>query len=236
MNLSASPSAVITHSSALRPSFAIFEYTNGEKIVSLVNHENSQRELSKRCKQLPIMKIKKHTSDIIEVQQLWPKERCRELISRSEAMGYEQARVQTTRGQKLIKEIRSNQRVIFKDIELADELWITIKPASPLRIGNSEAIGLNELFRFYKYERGEHFRRHRDESYIRNDIEASYYTLLVYLNEEFEGGETNFGDLSISPKEGKGLIFRHDLEHEGGMISSGTKYVLRTDIMYRLSE
>ena len=77
------------------------------------------------------------------------------------------------------------------------------------------------------------FKKHRDQSYIRNENESSYHTLLIYLNENFIGGETTFENLKIKPKKGSCLIFFHDLEHEGTKLTSGKKYILRTDIMYR---
>ena len=39
---------------------------------------------------------------------------------------------------------------------------------------------------------------------------------------------------TIKPKTGMALVFHHPLRHEGKEITSGTKYVLRTDIMYKL--
>ena len=90
------------------------------------------------------------------------------------------------------------------------------------------------MFRFYKYQPGEQFKKHRDQSFIRNEIEASYFTFMIYLNDNYDGGETTFNHLTIHPKQGMGLIFQHDLEHEGAPVIKGIKYVLRTDIMYRL--
>lgn len=63
-------------------------------------------------------------------------------------------------------------------------------------------IGLNELFRFYRYEPGQQFRKHRDQSYIRNSKEASYFTFMIYLNDDFKGGTTTFNDITIQPKQG----------------------------------
>jgi len=57
---------------------------------------------------------------------------------------------------------------------------------------------------------------------------------MIYLNDDFKGGETKFNDLIVAPKKGTALIFYHYLEHEGSEVIEGTKYVLRTDIMYRL--
>lgn len=35
------------------------------------------------------------------------------------------------------------------------------------------------------------------------------------------------------PKAGMALVFPHLMMHQGSTIKSGTKYVLRTDVMYR---
>jgi hypothetical protein len=135
-----------------------------------------------------------------------------------------------------VDQIRNNNRVLYKDFGLAKELWIELEPYAPKTIGKSQAVGLNELFRFYKYQHGQQFRKHRDQSYIRNSQEASYYTFMIYLNDNFTGGDTTFDHLSVKPKEGSALVFYHYLEHTGTEVLECTKYVLRTDIMYKVRE
>jgi hypothetical protein len=80
--------------------------------------------------------------------------------------------------------------------------------------------------------------------------ERSYYTLHLYLNDEtsedvgplFKGGATRFENLrgqylDVEPKIGRVLIFQHrDLLHSGADVIAGTKYTLRTDIMYTKDE
>jgi len=176
------------------------------------------------------------TNNIFTIDGFWTKQECESFISESELIGYEAATVDTEKGQIVVEAIRNNNRVIYKDSVLADRIWRQVKPFAPAQIGNSKSVGLNELFRFYKYQVGQEFKRHRDQSYIRNDIEASYFTFMIYLNDNYEGGETTFTNLTIQPKQGTALIFFHDLEHEGSSVKQGIKYVLRTDIMYRLGE
>jgi prolyl 4-hydroxylase len=78
---------------------------------------------------------------------------------------------------------------------------------------------------------------HRDGSYKRNETEKSFFTFLIYLNDDFEGGETEFQDLfTIKPKTGDLLVFYHPYKHEGKLLVSGYKYALRSDVMYRLNE
>jgi prolyl 4-hydroxylase len=57
-------------------------------------------------------------------------------------------------------------------------------------------------------------------------------TLLLYVNDGFEGGQTTFDDLVVTPERGMALVFRHDLFHAGEPVRGGTKYVLRSDVMF----
>ncbi len=180
------------------------------------------------------MNVIQHTPHIWTVPGFWDRMACFEMIQRSEALGFEEAKVNTGRGARVVKDVRNNDRVLFTDEALAGKLWDEARTFVPARIGDSSAIGLNEMFRFYRYTPGQQFRKHRDESFIRNDSEASYYTFMIYLNDGFGGGATTFNDVAIRPAAGTALIFLHDLEHSGDPVTSGKKYVLRTDVMYRL--
>ncbi len=169
---------------------------------------------------------------IFTIDNFWTKQECDSYIAISESKGYEPATVDTEKGAIVVETVRNNNRVIFADFELAEKLWNQLQPLAPNQIGNCHAVGLNELFRFYKYEVGQQFKRHKDQSYIRNEFEASYYTFMIYLNDDYVGGETAFADLTIQPKQGTALVFLHDIEHQGSPVKEGVKYVLRTDIMY----
>lgn len=178
----------------------------------------------------------KELPEIIEVPHFLSKAECIGFIAKSEAIGYEPAKINAGSSQRVVRNIRNNERVLHSDQPLASGLWQQLKQHVPRQIGVSKAIGLNELFRFYKYQAGQKFRRHRDEPYQRNASEFSYYTFMIYLNDNFEGGTTTFQNRHIQPETGKALIFLHQLEHEGSEVTQGIKYVLRSDIMYRLAE
>src|SRR6185436_6714053 len=101
------------------------------------------------------------------------------------------------------------------------------------------AIGLNERIRYYRYEPHQYFAWHYDGCFSRSDIEESKLTLMIYLNDDFEGGETKFNvkyvydEIVIKPEKGMALLFIHNLFHEGSAVKSGIKYVLRSDVMYK---
>lgn len=182
------------------------------------------------------MQLFKITNDIFLIQNFWSAEKCAAFIAKSEEKGYRQATIDAGSTHKVVTSVRNNKRVMYADELLAADIWKELAPLAPARIGNSVAIGLNELFRFYRYKPGEEFKQHRDQSYIRNSHESSFYTFMIYLNGDFEGGETTFNERAIRPLTGMALIFLHNLEHAGKPVKKGTKYVLRTDIMYRLEE
>lgn len=180
------------------------------------------------------MEVRQIATGIFTISDVLSKEECGGFIEKSEMEGYEIATVETESGTKFITEVRNNQRVLHRNDELAVKLWEKVSSFVPPKIGNSVAIGLNELFRFYKYENGQKFKKHIDESFIRNNEEASYYTFMIYLNEGYEGGETAFDEVIVKGETGMALVFLHSLAHEGTEVLKGEKYVLRTDVMYRL--
>jgi prolyl 4-hydroxylase len=182
------------------------------------------------------MKFTQITDSIFTVEDFLTRQECLENLVLSEKIGYELAKVNTAGGAKVRTDIRNNNRAFHKSEELAQTLWEKLQPFMPAQLGNSHPIGLNELFRFYRYQRGHQFKGHFDESYIRNEREASYFTFMVYLNDNFQGGDTTFRGLRIRPRQGMALIFLHSLYHEGSEVTQGVKYVLRSDVMYRTEE
>jgi prolyl 4-hydroxylase len=132
-------------------------------------------------------------------------------------------------------DIRNNERVILDDPAFAEELYRRLGEAIPETISGWTRVGLNERFRCYRYRQGQWFAPHSDDAFRRTPDERSFLTVMVYLNEGFEGGCTRFLRLGAeaTPKTGRALLFQHALLHEGAAVESGVKYALRTDAMYR---
>lgn len=179
-------------------------------------------------------KIELHPQ-IFVVEDFLSSRDCSNYIEKAELQIFEEAKVNIMGQQVENKMIRNNDRLLFFDHDLANNLWQKLKEFVPEKIGSSNAIGLNEMFRIYRYEPGQRFKMHRDGSYERNDTEFSILSFLIYLNDDYEGGETEFRKIAtVQPKTGMALVFHHPLRHEGKEILEGTKYVLRTDVMYKL--
>ncbi|KAI9225674.1 MAG: hypothetical protein DHS80DRAFT_19936 [Piptocephalis tieghemiana] len=141
---------------------------------------------------------------------------------------------------------RSNLRASCEDPDFAQYLYSTTGLDCLVRhwtrAGKAPA-GLNGHVRVYKYEEGQRFGRHYDESVrVPETGMASGWTLLVYLNDVASGGETIFYGpardqvTGVAPHQGMALLHRHGehcLLHEGARVGAGcTKYVLRSDLMF----
>jgi len=177
------------------------------------------------------MKIESLSEYAFYIDNFLSTEECDEYIRLSESLGYGIAAINNAGIQQVVTEIRNNDRVIYDSYELAEIIWRKIKDYLPDNFDGFSIKGLNERFRFYRYDTKQVFRWHRDGSYRRNN-EESKLSLIIYLNEDFVGGETGFRQFKITPKTGRVTVFKHELLHEGSLLKSGRKYVMRTDVMY----
>jgi hypothetical protein len=127
-------------------------------------------------------------------------------------------------------------------------------------LNGSEAVGINPRWRAFRYGEQGIYRPHVDGSWTcagetpdgtyTNDVRSdrrSKLTFLMYLNDGFTGGETTFyipsssttGGLikkAVNPLRGAALVFPQgniaSLVHEGSQVLEGTKYVIRSDVIY----
>jgi len=160
------------------------------------------------------------------------------------------------------------------DNAMHDNLWSRVSPFVPKRMGGRKVRGLNRRFRVYRYVPGASYRAHIDgawppsgtipsttspsttgQKYIYDASpptgkQSSLFTFLIYLNDEFTGGETTFfvpsvkeGVLNaypVKPVMGAVAMFPHGemgdkegpLLHEGTGVREGAKYVIRTEVEY----
>jgi len=174
-------------------------------------------------------------------------EECDTFISLTEGMGYELAKITTGMGMISAPGIRNNKRVMWQTQEdIWKPIWNRIQPLTTNTVSlwsrNWNAYGLNERFRFYRYHPGEIFKAHYDGCFPRSGKDMSIATVIIYLNDNFIGGETTFiirgKEITIKPVKGSALIFWHgdhpsSYLHEGSTVHEGTKYVLRSDIMFK---
>lgn len=149
------------------------------------------------------------------------------------------------------------------DTTFHDALWSRLAPSVPASMDGRLARGLNRRFRVYRYVPGAEYRCHIDGAWPPSGIlpgdkyvydgspaekrQSSLFTLLIYLNDEFEGGETTFfvpaardrtlNAYPVRPVMGGAAVFPHGdvrgaLLHEGTGVRRGAKYIIRTDVEY----
>ena len=176
-------------------------------------------------------------ADIVFIPGILTPEECGALIARSEAEGYYAAPITTARGPVMASHIRNNRRVMLDDPAQAGGLLERLRPHLPAQARTGWWLsGLNERLRWYRYDPGERFDWHYDGAFVRSRAERSFITVMLYLNEDFTGGETAFdlrgGHRCARPRQGAALLFPHALRHTGSIVETGRKYVLRTDAMY----
>lgn len=121
--------------------------------------------------------------------------------------------------------------------EMANFLWNKIKAHLPTYYDKGTLVCLNTHFRYSKYVHGMEFGIHRDGMNQDKNGNRSILTFNIFLNDDFEGGETDFFDengvliLSAKPAPGRAAVFDRSILHCGNKVLNGCKYLLRTDVM-----
>ena len=152
---------------------------------------------------------------------------CKELIQRCENKGLVEVE----------RSIALYNRSVIIDPDLATKLYTQLKDIIPSTFNGQQVVGLNDHFRFSKYDPGGRFEMHKDGFNQDSKGNRSAMTLNIFLNDDFEGGETDFFDdnksfiFSAKPKPGRGALFDSQHYHQGNVVRNGNKYLLRTDVM-----
>jgi predicted 2-oxoglutarate/Fe(II)-dependent dioxygenase YbiX len=182
------------------------------------------------------------------LEQIFTRDECQAMIRRTENLGFATATVTIAGSTQNLPGVRNNDRVKFEDEVLAARLWQRLAPHIPAQLEDWNAVRLNDHFAVYRYDPGQRFKRHQDGTVQTDRGEESRFTVLVYLNDDCDGGETIFSDVDrsgsqikfletpVKPRPGMALVFKHELWHEGAPVTRGRKYVLRTDVLYQRSQ
>lgn len=177
-----------------------------------------------------------HKKNVFSIANFWENEICNELIERAEATcifpKQETSIVQNSLQENI--DSRNSFKIYIENEELANAIYFQIEEY--LNLIDSENFypyAIHQCFRIYKYLPGQEFKKHTDGAFVISEDNLSKYSLLIYLNDNFSGGETIFDGLKIKPSTGDALVFPHNLEHAGSVVIDGYKYVLRGNIMFK---
>jgi len=194
-------------------------------------------------------------------------EECQRLIEVSESLGYlADAPVSLPRS------VRHNDNVtMIVDRQTDKRIWQRV--ASLFSLGEDhfnglKAVGLNARFRFYRYKTADFFKPHTDGSWpgsrvIDSKLVTQAYrdrwsqmSFIIYLSDDFVGGETQFfldrdnpmqparsitgvKKVNVSTPGGGVLVFPHGQHplhclHSSEPIIEGIKYIIRTDVLFEI--
>lgn len=165
-------------------------------------------------------------------------ERCRALCQEAQRRGFRSPSAAYP------PSYRTNERLVVDDPSLAAGLEVSLAAYLPSTWRGDDGLpwpvsSINERVRFCRYREGQWFSRHRDGVFHRTAQERSALTIMVYLNDDFEGGHTRFfagphdrtPTWRYRPRAGSLIVFDHRLWHDGAPVTVGTKLVLRSDLM-----
>jgi prolyl 4-hydroxylase len=194
----------------------------------------------KNQKAVPLAGISDH---VFILEDILSEYECDTIIALAENAGFKIAGIYTDEsGENTIIDAskRRSMRCILDSAEFADRLWKRIQHGIVQRLPiGLVAKRLNERLRILKYTDGDSFVMHRDGNYMTPDMsEISQYTVLVYLNDGYEGGFTTYyntagaAGVPVIPKKGSVVIQHQNCLHCVPPLISGTKYTLRTEVMY----
>lgn len=173
------------------------------------NRSSSKKPRSYPSKQLIARPLYKDLIWVID--DFLSETECAAWVAHGNHTGFDRSQLPATRD----TAFRDNGRVEIWSDSVADGVWKRLKPFVPSHLGNGEANGCYEKIRVYRYEAGQRFGKHIDESVETEKKSMTGITVLIYLNDEgLEGGETVFYDgrrdervaLSFKPKKGS-LLF-----------------------------
>lgn len=118
---------------------------------------------------------------------------------------------------------------------LTRELYRSLSPLLPSKL---HVKSISKYQTFARYRESEGFGLHTDTGI--DDPETgtkSAFTLLIYLNDDFEGGGTQFYNdafkptIRVQPEAGMALFFDIRLWHAAEKVTSGTKYWMGSELM-----
>jgi len=168
------------------------------------------------------------------LKQVLTKEECATLITATEEAGFHIASYQTDKG---YSDIRKSHRCLIDSRQFVQRLFDRLHSYLPQTFREGTLKCIYDRLRILKYAVGDEFRAHKDGKTIDVDASISKLSLLIYLNDDYSGGYTEFMNgnkewVPITPETGMVVIYDQNLLHRVPSLQSGCKYVIRSELMY----
>jgi len=114
-------------------------------------------------------------------------------------------------------------RYDFRDNQLANDIFIKLKPFLENNI-----VQVNNKFYISKYHPNSCFICEHADGNVSNNNLISKYTFIIYVNDNFDEGETVFvkDNIAVKPVGGNVLILSQYIIHKAVPPKNGYKYIL----------
>lgn len=199
--------------------------------------------------------------NFIQVVPTFSEQECKLIIAEAEDQGKEnilwgRSTVYDADGHsELLSDVRDNDRIAISDqfvthpmvvkrlneaYELYSRYLLASMPKEQLRMPMPMAPGSQSVIEnigLLRYSEGDKYDWHVDASYrVDDESHDRVISVVTYLNNDFEGGKTEFIDGARKPKPGFSLFFPSNwvFAHHAQPVTSGTKYALVT--WYRITD
>ncbi len=165
------------------------------------------------------------------VSRVLSPDKCAKLIAVSERAGYAPAEPTIVTSAKRFPGVRRCSWLRRNQLRWAMTLWRKLWELTPEYRG-LRPVTVDGGFTFLRFAQGEACGWHQDPQIVGEGGEKSWLTLRLFLNDDYDGGATNFLEATVKPETGAALLYPHDRPHEDKVVVRGTKYVLQTAVLY----
>jgi predicted 2-oxoglutarate/Fe(II)-dependent dioxygenase YbiX len=135
--------------------------------------------------------------------------------------------------EKIDDEYRHCDRIIKEDENIYNLVLTKTLPLIPKKYKKYSFVELNKRIKLITYNVNDYFKSHKDGMYY--DIQNkshSEFSLLIYLNDDYDDGEIVINKEKIKPIKGSVIILNQNIYHECLKITKNIKRIIRMDIMY----
>lgn len=177
---------------------------------------------------------------VFEIDNFITPHMCDQIVETAKQKGITESTIVDNRGMRVLDLFtRKSKQTWLQDAESSTvrsvSEWVSVLTDMP--------VSHQEDLQVVAYEKGGYYNPHFDASFhpdvipnMNRGCGPRLYTFLIYLNDDFEGGETDFPEIGvcIKPKKGKAILFQNIDDHQdlipesmhaGCPVTKGTKWV-----------
>lgn len=151
-----------------------------------------------------------------EIPEFLSNEQCNELIAYAKTQQMLPTRIYDKSSRKFVmnSSLRHSEQVIVQN-SLSDKIYEMVSKVINMPINNMETLKI-----IHYPISGKHCAHHDFAPNTNTIVSSRFFTVIIYLNDDFEGGCTEFPKINhiIKPEKGKAVLFWLNLHTEVGTL------------------